>query len=156
MAVAASYLQRGGGRKPVRLGAGIVPARTRIRRLGRVTRPRPHRSRGAGRSLLRPRAQFASVLGAQPGVEILNEIVLNQVLVRFRDDETTREVVRRVQEDGTCWLGATDWQRRAAMRISVSSFRTTAQDVERSAEAILNAFKNLQGEPIEERWAPSG
>ena len=47
------------------------------------------------------------------------------------DDETTREVVRRVQEDGTCWLGGTVWQGKAAMRISVSSFRTTHEDVER-------------------------
>jgi glutamate/tyrosine decarboxylase-like PLP-dependent enzyme len=100
---------------------------------------------------------FADLLGTEPGVEILNEVVLNQVLVRFHDDdEATREVVRRVQADGTCWLGGTDWQGRAAMRISVSSFRTTATDVERSAEAILNAFKKLQREPIEERWAPSG
>ena len=81
---------------------------------------------------------FAELLGAEPGVEILNDVVLNQVLVRFGDDdETTREVVRRVQDDGTCWLGGTDWQGRAAMRISVSSFRTTAEDVERSAAAIL-------------------
>jgi glutamate/tyrosine decarboxylase-like PLP-dependent enzyme len=83
---------------------------------------------------------FADVLGAEPGVEILNDVVLNQVLARFADDdETTREVVRRVQADGTCWLGGTDWQGRAAMRISVSSFRTTAEDVERSAAAILTA-----------------
>ena len=71
---------------------------------------------------------FAELLGAEPGVEILNDVVLNQVLVRFGDDdETTREVVRRVQADGTCWLGGTDWQGRAAMRISVSSFRTTSE-----------------------------
>ena len=66
--------------------------------------------------------------------------MLNQVLVRFGDDdEATREVVRRVQEDGTCWLGGTEWHGRAAMRISVSSFRTTEEDVERSAAAILAA-----------------
>jgi glutamate/tyrosine decarboxylase-like PLP-dependent enzyme len=156
MAVSASYLQRGGGRSP----SDWVPESSRrargfavwaaLRALGRT-----------GVAELVDRCcdharTFASVLGAQPGVEILNEIVLNQVLVRFRDDDTTREVVSRVQADGTCWLGATDWQGRAAMRISVSSFRTTAEDVQRSAEAILNAFKNVQGEPIEERWAPSG
>jgi glutamate/tyrosine decarboxylase-like PLP-dependent enzyme len=83
---------------------------------------------------------FAELLGEHDGVEILNDVVLNQVLVRFGDDdETTREVIRRVQEDGTCWLGGTEWQGRAAMRISVSSFRTTREDVERSAEAILRA-----------------
>lgn len=62
------------------------------------------------------------------------------MLVRFDDDdETTREIVRLVQEDDTCWLGGTDWQGRAAMRVSVSSFRTTAEDVERSVAAILAA-----------------
>ena len=68
------------------------------------------------------------------------------MLVRFGDDdETTREVVRRVQADGTCWLGGTDWQGRAAMRISVSSFRTTSEDVERSAGAILEAAAAVSG-----------
>ena len=69
----------------------------------------------------------------EPGVEVLNDVVLNQVLVRFGDDdEITQEVVRRVQADGTCWLAGTDWQGRAAMRISVSSFQTTTDDVERA------------------------
>jgi glutamate/tyrosine decarboxylase-like PLP-dependent enzyme len=85
-------------------------------------------------------SRFAEILGAEPGVEILNDVVLNQVLVRFGDDdEVTREVVRRVQQDGTCWLGGTDWHGRAAMRISVSSFRTTNENVDRSATAILEA-----------------
>ncbi len=85
-------------------------------------------------------ARFAEVLGAEPGVEILNDVVLNQVLVRFGDDDaTTREVIRRVQEDGTCWLGGSEWQGKAVMRISVSSWRTTAEDVERSAAAILRS-----------------
>jgi hypothetical protein len=61
------------------------------------------------------------------------------VLVRFGDGETTREVIRRVQEDGTCWLGGTDWQGEHAMRISVSNWRTTREDVEHSATAILAA-----------------
>jgi glutamate/tyrosine decarboxylase-like PLP-dependent enzyme len=140
MAVAASYLQRSDGRSP----SDWVPESSRrargfavwaaLRALGRdgvadlVDRCCEH-ARG-----------FAELLGAEPGVEILNDAVLNQVLVRFGDDdETTREVVRRVQEDGTCWLGATEWQGRTAMRISVSSFRTTREDVERSAAAILEA-----------------
>ena len=85
-------------------------------------------------------ARFAELLGAEPGVEILNDVVLNQVLVRFGDDDgLTQEVVRRVQEDGTLWLSGTVWRGKAAMRISVSSWRTTDDDVERSAEAILAA-----------------
>ena len=81
---------------------------------------------------------FAELLEAS-GATILNDVVLNQVLVRFGDGETTREVIRRVQADGTCWLGGTDWQGEHAMRISVSNWRTTREDVERSAAAILAA-----------------
>jgi hypothetical protein len=62
------------------------------------------------------------------------------VLVRFGDDdELTREVIREVQEDGTCWLGGTTWRGVAAMRISVSNWRTTDEEVERAACAILRA-----------------
>ncbi len=90
--------------------------------------------------------RFAELLGAEPGVEILNDVVLNQVLVRFGDDdETTREVVRRVQEDGTCWLSGTVWQGKAAMRISVSNWRTSDDDVERSVGAILEAAAAVSG-----------
>jgi len=81
---------------------------------------------------------FAQLL-EEGGATILNEVVLNQVLVRFGDGERTREVIRRVQEDGTCWLGGTDWQGEHAMRVSVSNWRTTRDDVERSAAAVLAA-----------------
>jgi glutamate/tyrosine decarboxylase-like PLP-dependent enzyme len=85
--------------------------------------------------------RFADLLEARDGVEILNDVVLNQVLVRFDgDDERTRGVVARVQADGTCWLGGTVWHGRAAMRISVSGWQTTTADVERSAAAILSAL----------------
>ncbi len=82
--------------------------------------------------------RFAELLDAA-GASILNEVVLNQVLVRFGDGEHTRDVIRRVQEDGTCWLSGTDWHGEHAMRISVSNWRTTEDDVERSAAAILAA-----------------
>ena len=86
--------------------------------------------------------RFAELLAAEDGVEVLNEVVLNQVLVRFADDdEVTRAVVRAVQEDGTCWLAGTTWRGRAAMRISVSNWRTSDADVRRSAEAILRLAK---------------
>lgn len=82
--------------------------------------------------------RMADRLRGEPGVEILNDVVLNQVLVRFHgSDERTREVIRRVQEDGTCWLGGTTWHGLAAMRISVSNWSTTAADMDASAEAIL-------------------
>jgi len=91
--------------------------------------------------------RMAARLAAVPGVEILNDVVLNQVLVRFSPaggsaspeaiDAFTREVIARVQAEGTCWLGGTVWQGKAAMRISVSNWSTTEEDVDRSAAAIL-------------------
>ena len=86
------------------------------------------------------------------GVEILNDVVLDQVLVRFRPPDTgsepadattidswTREVVSRVQDDGTCWLAGTTWHGMAAMRISIVNWSTTDDDIDRSAAAILRA-----------------
>jgi len=58
-------------------------------------------------------------------------------LVSFGDDATTRRVIEAIQADGTCWCGGTVWQGRAAMRISVSSWATTEDDVERSLDAII-------------------
>jgi glutamate/tyrosine decarboxylase-like PLP-dependent enzyme len=82
--------------------------------------------------------RFASTLETG-GAEIVNDVVLNQVLVRFGDGERTREVIARVQQGGTCWLSGTDWRGEHAMRVSVSNWRTTAEDVDRSAAAILEA-----------------
>jgi glutamate/tyrosine decarboxylase-like PLP-dependent enzyme len=83
-------------------------------------------------------SRFAERLAAADGVEVLNEVVLNQVLVRFADsDGHTREVVDRVQQDGTCWMSGTTWRGRAAMRISVSNWSTDEADVDRSVAAIL-------------------
>jgi len=89
--------------------------------------------------------RFAATLAAHPGVEVLNDVVLNQVLVHFHgpaggdDNAYTGAVIQRVQQDGTCWLGGTQWQGKTAMRISVSAWTTTEADVDRSAKAILQA-----------------
>ncbi len=93
--------------------------------------------------------RFAQALAQTPDVEVLNEVVLNQVLVRFTDrdgdhDRYTRAVIDAVQNDGTCWLGGTTWQGMGAMRISVSNWSTTADDVERSIEAILRAAAEVR------------
>jgi glutamate/tyrosine decarboxylase-like PLP-dependent enzyme len=83
---------------------------------------------------------MADRLREADGVEVLNDVVLNQVLVRFGDsDERTREVIAAVQADGTAWMGGTTWQGRAAMRISVSNWSTTEADADRSVEAILRS-----------------
>ena len=90
---------------------------------------------------------MAERLRAAPGVEILNEVALNQVLVRFTPprgedaDGFIDKVIARVQADGTCWLGGTTWRGHRAMRVSVSNWSTTAADVERSAGAILKAAR---------------
>jgi glutamate/tyrosine decarboxylase-like PLP-dependent enzyme len=90
--------------------------------------------------------RFAEALAQEPGVEVLNDVVLNQVLVRFLDpdgdhDARTRATIKVVQEDGTCWLGGTTWQGKAAMRISVCNWSTTVEDVDRSVEAIVRAAR---------------
>jgi len=87
-------------------------------------------------------ARFASGL-RDAGFEILNDVVLNQVLVSFGDDETTRRVIAAVQSDGTCWCGGTVWHGRAAMRISVSSWATTDDDVEQSLAAIAHVASEV-------------
>jgi threonine aldolase len=71
------------------------------------------------------------------GFTILNDVVLNQVLVSFGSAEDTRRVIRDIQNDGTCWCGGTQWHGHTAMRISVSSWATTDEDVERSVAAII-------------------
>ena len=91
--------------------------------------------------------QFAALLSAEPGVTILNDVVLNQVLVRFGDDDDlTRAVVTGVQEEGTCWASGTSWHGVAAMRISVSNWATSETDVAVSADAMLRVFRALRGE----------
>jgi glutamate/tyrosine decarboxylase-like PLP-dependent enzyme len=86
--------------------------------------------------------RFADGLTAG-GAEVANDVVLNQVLVGFGDDERTDAVVAAVQRDGTCWLGGTTWRGRRLMRVSVSNWSTTEADVDRSVEAILRAAASL-------------
>lgn len=76
------------------------------------------------------------------GHEVLNDVVLNQVLVRFGDADSTRRTIESIQRDGTCWCGITQWQGRTAMRISVCSWATTDDDVERSLTAMLRSARD--------------
>ena len=82
--------------------------------------------------------RFAAGLRAA-GFEILNDVVINQVMVSFGTPERTLEVIKRIQDEGTCWAGSTVWQGRTAMRISVSSWATTEEDVDQSLAAMLAA-----------------
>jgi glutamate/tyrosine decarboxylase-like PLP-dependent enzyme len=90
---------------------------------------------------------MAALLSAAQGIRILNEVVLNQVLVRFGDDDgLTRAVIEAVQKEGTCWLSGTTWHGVAAMRISISNWSTSLVDIETSSAAIKAAFKLLKAE----------
>jgi threonine aldolase len=85
-------------------------------------------------------AAFADKLSSA-GFKILNDVILNQVLVSFGDTETTNRIIKKIQEDGTCWCGGTTWQNHTAMRISISSWKTTPDDIDKSASAIIRIAK---------------
>lgn len=154
MSFTAAYLVRsaGGGRDPF----DWVPESSRRARGFATWAALRHLGRDGVRDLVERccalARRMAGRLAAAPGVEVLNDVVLNQVLVRFTPpegaadeaarDAFTREVVRRVQEDGTCWLGGTTWQGKAAMRISVSGWATREDDADRSVAAILRAVES--------------
>ena len=91
----------------------------------------------------RQATRFAERLTAA-GFSIYNDVVLNQVLVSFGTNERTSAVIAAVQNDGTCWCGGTVWKGKTAMRISVSSWATTDEDVERSADAIIRASSSVK------------
>ncbi|MFL5779318.1 MAG: pyridoxal phosphate-dependent decarboxylase family protein [Chloroflexota bacterium] len=108
--------------------------------------------------------RMAERLATEPGVAILNDVVLNQVLVRFGSDDRgngatpgaaaageagdqlTRDVIARVQREGTAWLGGTTWHGVSAMRISVSGWSTTEGDADRSVDAILQSLRASRSE----------
>jgi glutamate/tyrosine decarboxylase-like PLP-dependent enzyme len=103
--------------------------------------------------------RMADHLREEPGVEILNDVVLNQVLVRFNPpgggaddpaaaDAHTRAVISAVQRDGTCWLSGTTWHGLGAMRFSVSNWSTTEADIDISAEAILRCAREVARVPV--------
>ena len=85
---------------------------------------------------------FAQLL-ADAGFSILHDVVLNQVLVSFGTPDQTRAIIAAIQSDGTCWCGGTQWQGNTAMRISVSSWATTDDDVKRSASAIISVARRI-------------
>lgn len=81
---------------------------------------------------------------SKAGFEIVNDVVLNQVLVSFGDAETTLKVIDEIQKDGTCWCGGTVWQEKTIMRISISSWATTEEDVKKSLDAMVKAVRQVK------------
>jgi glutamate/tyrosine decarboxylase-like PLP-dependent enzyme len=140
MAVSAAYLTPGAGREPWH----FAPEASRRARGVELWAAMRSLGRSGLAELIDRNCQqaklFADRLSAA-GFAVLNDVVLNQVLVSFGSDEETRRVIADIQNDGTCWCGGTQWHGRAAMRISVSSWATTHEDVERSAAAMIHIAK---------------
>ena len=86
-------------------------------------------------------ARRMAALLEDAGLEVLNEVVLNQVLVRAACDDQTHDLIATVQRDGTCWCGPTVWKGRPAMRISICGWATTVDDIKQSADAIISAAR---------------
>ena len=113
--------------------ARSVPAWAAIRALGRSgVREMIDSNCASARAI-------AEGLAALPGCELLNDVVLNQVLVRFEDDARTSAIVSAVQREGEAWMSPTVWDGRAAIRISVSCWRTDEDDVRRTVAAFARA-----------------
>lgn len=144
MAAPAAYLLTGGEREPMY----HTPEGSRRARGVEVWAALRFLGRSGVRDLIRrgcDRAQEFAIALRGAGYSVLNEVVLNQVLVSFGDAAVTEEVIRRIQRDGTCWCGRTVWQGQTAMRISVSSWMTTSEDVERSVRAMVAAARAVEG-----------
>jgi glutamate/tyrosine decarboxylase-like PLP-dependent enzyme len=142
MGMTAAYLQAGALREPTY----HVPESSRRARGVELWAAMKSLGRDGLRNLIERTCEFAQLFAEKlraAGFEILNDVVINQVLVSFGSVEKTREVIRRVQEDGTCWCGGTVWQEKTAMRISVSSWATTKEDIEKSADAIVRIAKGI-------------
>lgn len=143
MAVRAAYLVQGVEREP----SEYTPELSRRARGVEVWAALLSLGRSGLADLIERNCRMAARFAAglrDAGYEILNDVVLNQVLVSFGDDEATRRVVAGVQKDGTCWCGGTVWHGRAAMRISVSSWATTDDDVELSIAAMLRVASQIK------------
>lgn len=142
MALSASYLQASENREPFH-HTPEASRRARAFEIWAVLRCLG--KRGLAETIERActlASHFAEKLRAA-GFAILNRVELNQVLVSFGPAEVTRRVIEEVQRDGTCWCGGTEWRGHTAMRISVSSWATTEEDVDRSAAAIIRIARAI-------------
>ena len=91
--------------------------------------------------------RFATGLDSIEGIDVVNDVILNQVLVRVGDAETTDRIAQQIQQDGTAWMGATTWQGERLLRISVSNWSTTEDDVDLSIQAIEKARVSVANRP---------
>ena len=142
MSIAASYLMQDGTREPLH----YTPEMSRRARGMEIWAALRTLGRTGLAEMIERNCQLATRFAEgfrAAGYAILNDVVLNQVLVSFGDAATTQRVIAAVQEDGTCWCGSSVWQGQTAMRVSVSSWATTAEDVDRSLDAIIRIAEQV-------------
>ncbi|QPC43022.1 aspartate aminotransferase family protein [Kaustia mangrovi] len=142
MAISGAYLMSGERREAM----NVTPESSRRARAVDIWAALSALGRKGVSELVERNCRQASELAdglRQAGVEILNDVVLNQVVASFGSDERTRAVVARIQDEGECWCGATVWHGRAAMRISISSWATTHEDIGRALSAMLKADREI-------------
>jgi glutamate/tyrosine decarboxylase-like PLP-dependent enzyme len=154
MGLKASYLQRGSDEE--RIGMDWVPESSRRARVVPLYALIKTLGRDGIADMVRRTVALARRMGNRlsqtRGLNLLNDVVLNQVLVKFdadgdrNADAMTDEVIRAVQSEGTCWAGGTVWQGKHAMRISISNWCTTEADIDRSAEAIAKCYVALRAQ----------
>jgi len=146
MSMTAAYLTPGDGREPWH----FTPEMSRRARGVELWAAMRSLGRSGLQDLIERNCRQAKLFAERlrgAGFAILNDVVLNQVLVSFGREQDTLRVIADVQNDGTCWCGGTKWKGQAAMRISVSSWATTDDDVERSAAAMIRIGKQ-QVQPV--------
>jgi glutamate/tyrosine decarboxylase-like PLP-dependent enzyme len=136
MTVSAAYLQASDSREPCH----YTPEASRRARAIEVWAALRSLGRRGLAGMIERNCRLASRFAGQlrtAGYSILNDVVLNQVLVSFGDAAATKRVISNLQNEGTCWCGGTEWHGQTAMRISVSGWATTEEDVDQSAAAVL-------------------
>ncbi|QBD83451.1 aspartate aminotransferase family protein [Ktedonosporobacter rubrisoli] len=137
LSISAPYLLQGGLREP----AQFTPEGSRRARGVEIWAALRSLGRAGLADLIERTCHYAQYMASrlqEAGLLILNQVVLNQVLVSFGTDAaTTNRIIEEIQQDGICWVGPTLWQGQPAMRLSISSWATTEEDIEHSLEAIL-------------------
>jgi glutamate/tyrosine decarboxylase-like PLP-dependent enzyme len=147
MTLSAAYLTPGEGREPWH----YAPEGSRRARGVELWAAMRSLGRSGLREMIERNCRQAKVFAErlhQAEFAILNDVVLNQVLVSFGGAENTRRVITDIQKDGTCWCAGTQWQGQTAMRISVSSWATTDEDVERSVAVMIRIARRESHERV--------
>jgi glutamate/tyrosine decarboxylase-like PLP-dependent enzyme len=148
MTVSASYLIQDGGARAVRDQVDWVPEFSRRARGFAVYAALRSLGRNGLRDLVERTCacarRFAEQIVDLPGAELVNDVVLNQVLFRFASDEETDEALRRVQDSGDVWMSGTTWGGRRAIRVSVSNWQTTEEEIELALQSFRAAVEPAQ------------